>query len=119
MYVCTHAHACDIHTYMYTIPYLHNCTDLYTCRGTSNRRRKRVGHSRRQRRGRKAKVTTTDTNDDVVTTTDTNDDVVMNEDHVINQCPEATNTSNRGDGHTGNPPPALFTPAKEIINEGL
>ena len=94
-YVCKYAHAC-------------------THRGTSNGRRKRVGHSRRQRRGRKAKATTTNTNDDVM----------MNEDHVINQCPEATNTSNHGDGHTGNPPPAVFTPAvftpaKEIINEGL
>ena len=44
---------------------------------------------------------------------------MIDDDHVINQCPEDTNTGNHGDSHTGNPPSAMFTPAKEIINEGL
>ena len=97
-----------IRTYVYVYIQYHTCAQLYTHRGTSNKRRRRVGHSRRQRRGRKTKTTTTNNNNDV-----------MNEDHVINQCPESTNTSNHGDGHRSNPPPAVFTPAKEIINEGL
>ena len=52
-------------------------------------------------------------------TNDSDDDDVMNDNHVINQCPESTNTTNHGDGHKSNPPPAVFTPSKEIINEGL
>ena len=47
----------------------------------------------------------------------TKDDVMMNNDHVI-KCPEGTNTGNHGDSQTSNPPPVVFTPAKEIINEG-
>ena len=47
----------------------------------------------------------------------TNDDVMMNDDHVI-KCPEGTNTGNHGNSRTSNPPPVVFTPAKEIINEG-
>ena len=47
----------------------------------------------------------------------TKDDVMMNDDHVI-KCPEGTNTGNHGDSRTSNPPPVVFTPAKEIINEG-
>ena len=78
---------------------------VYTHRGTGNRRRRRrVGHNRRQKRCRKTKMTT-------------KDDVMMNDDHVI-KCPDCTNTTNLGDSHTSNPPPAVFTPAKEIINEG-
>ena len=87
----------------------HTCAQLYTHRGTSNKRRRRVGHSRRQRTGRKTKVTATNNNDEDV----------MNEDHVINECPENTNTSNHGDGHRSKTPPSVFTPAKEFINEGL
>ena len=78
---------------------------MYTYRGTSNkRRRRRVGHNRRQKRCRKTKMTT-------------NDDVMMNDDHVI-KCPKGINTGNHGDSRTSNPPPVVFTPAKEIINEG-
>ena len=47
----------------------------------------------------------------------TKDDVMMNDDHVI-KCSEGTNTGNHGDSRTSNPPPVVFTLAKEIINEG-
>ena len=86
------------------IQHVHTYVCTYT-QDTSNRmRRRRVGHSRRQKRCRKTKMTT-------------KDDVMMNDDRVI-KCPEGTNTGNHGDSHTSNPPPAVFTPAKEIINEG-
>ena len=48
----------------------------------------------------------------------TKDDVMMNDDHVI-KCSEGTNTGNHGNSRTSNPPPAVFTLAKEIINEGM
>ena len=95
MYMCIYVY---VHT---TCTYVH----VPTHRGTSNRmRRRRVGHSRRQKRCRKTEMTT-------------KDDVMMNDDHVI-KCPEGTNIGNHGDSHTSNPPPVVFTLAKEIINEG-
>ena len=85
---------------------------LHICRGTGNRRRRRVGQGRKQRRGKKAKATTS------------GDDVAMGDncvvkDHVITHCPEGSNDDNHGDSCTKNAPPIVFTPANDIINEGL
>lgn len=47
----------------------------------------------------------------------TGDECVVVDDHVMGQCPEGTNTGNHGDSHTSDAlPPAVFTPAKEIIS---
>ena len=96
-----------VHVYMHIRTYnMYIRTCVHTHRGTSNRmrRRRRAGHSRGQKICRKTKMTT-------------KDDVMMNDDHVI-KYPKGTNTGNHGDSCTSNPPPAVFTPAKEIINEG-
>ena len=85
---------------------------LHTYRGTSNRRRRRIGQGRKQRRGKKAKTTTS--GDDVAM----NDDCVV-EDHVITHCPEGSDDGSHGDSSIKNAPPIVFTPANDIINEGL
>ena len=56
--------------------------------------------------------------------TASSDDVLMDdncvvEDHVISQCPQGSSNGNHGDSSTSNVPLLVFTPAKEIINEGL
>ena len=43
---------------------------------------------------------------------------MMNKDHVI-KYPEGTNAGNHGDNCTSNALLAVFTAAKEIINDGM
>ena len=47
------------------------------------------------------------------------DDHCVIDDHVMGQCPEGVNTGSHSDNLAINTPAAVFTPAKEIINEGL
>ena len=87
---------------------------LHKYRDTGNRRRKRVGQGRKQRRGRKTKATAISGDDDVMM-----DDNCVVEDHVITRCPEGSGDGNHVNNSTHNTPPVVFTPAQDIINEGL
>ena len=89
----------------------HSTAITHTCRATGNRMKRKAGHSKKQRRGRRARVI------------GSSEDVMGNrcviDDHVIYQCPESANAVSHSDNLTINTPAAVFTPAKEIINEGL
>ena len=84
-----------------------NCSTHGYTRRVTNRRKRRAGQGRKQRRGRKTNKVITSNGD------------VMMDDVNEEQCFERSNNGNHGDSSINNVPPVIYTPAKEIINEGL